>query len=275
MPTLSNKKVAQATSLLQKLVRKVDNGDEILTAYELHRTNKTKHIRGSYVYVPQGTTHQLDTETETALLAAINRAKSKSQRGVDEIAKGIGEAGKEAKAADRDGDGKLSDAEAKKVRSPLGKSLVAFARVHGGDSISDFKIDVAPVKVYVPKRPFVAPKNKTAPELVEALLRHFNDWGNDNHVGIGSRESTRHVLATAEAEGITRAIAKLPETTAKAVLREFSKRIKQPDYRGNGFEPKRVYVMPKAVGLFDKLAKKLGVTASFVGNPVAPKFDFY
>lgn len=276
MSKISTQRVSNAGKLLQNLLKKVDNGDEVLTEFEIHKLNKTHYQRGSRVYVTGAPgKQQFDPATEGALIAAINKVKSRSERSLDGIISGVGEAALELKQANLDRDGYLSDDEQKKVKSKLGKSLLEFARVHGGDSVSDFKIKVPLAKVYVPKRAFAPPANATAKAMVEALVKHFNDFGNDNHVGLGSRVATRYVLSTIETQGVAAAIAKLPAATAKATLRELSRRIKQADPSGPEFEPKRIYVQPKAVPILDKLAKSLGVRASFVGVAKAPSFNFY
>jgi ribosomal protein L22 len=109
---------------------------------------------------------------------------------------------------------------------------------------------------------------------VEKLVTHYNSWANDNSMhGTRPASITRYVLGPAETKAIAIHIAKQPTSTAKALLRELSKRINQADDRG--FDPKRIYVEPKAEKLLEAVAKKVGLTLDFKGDPKAPKFDYF
>ena len=130
-------------------------------------------------------------------------------------------------------------------------------------------------EVYVPSRPFVAPNSGTTAEYLEKLVTHYNSWANDNSMhGTRPGSITRYVLGPEETKAIAVHIAKQPSSTAKALLRELSKRINQAD-NDRTFITKRIYVEPKAEKLLDAVGKKFGLTLDFKGDPKAPKFDYY
>ena len=271
MPSIPIKRISSAAALVQKLVDKVDNGDATLTVAEFKRVNPgwQPQVRGQ----PRVYKGSLDAETDAVLLAAINRAKTRGDRSTTGIKSGIQEVVDEFKKADADGDGKLSDAEQKKVKSPLGLSLAAFATLHGGDSISDFKLP-AVAGVYVPKTPFVMPRGATSMGIVDALVKHFNAFSNDNRVNDATHTPTRFVLGEVEAKGIAAEIAKMPQTTAKGVLAAFAQRIQMNDT--TDFKPPRIWIdNAKGIAAFDALAKGLGVKADFQGKPGAPSYNFW
>src|SRR5262249_14537127 len=158
-------------------------------------------------------------------------------------------------------------AEQKKVKTALGRALLAFAAKHGTSTVRSFRLAAPDQTTWQPKTPFKPPAGATPEALVDTLMQHFNAFSNDNRSGPGPDGVTRFAAGPREAKGGVAALAPLPAATAKATLRALSKRILMADDRGRGFKPRRIWIDPKAVPLVEKLAAKLGVKASFRGDP--------
>jgi hypothetical protein len=205
-----------------------------------------------------------------ALVHAVNRAKNEGHSTLEGVAKAIDDARKEIQAANSDGNTKLSVTEQKKVKTVMGRSLLGFAYLHAKDKLSDFSW--TPEKIYVPSRPFRAPYRATAGEHVQALVKHFNAFSNDNK-GAGANNISRFVMGDVEAGGMAKEIEKLSPTFGRAVLRALEDRIQQdPNAIG---DPQRVYLSPSAQDLMDAVAKKFRVRCDFAGDPRPPQFDYY
>jgi hypothetical protein len=269
MANVSMKRVAAGAKLLKSLIKKVDNGDGTLTASEVDRAFGVKRGRPA----PQEAVVALQ-----AVKAAVNKVKVKSDRSVEGIVGAVDDAHGEVKSANADKSASLSDAEAKKVKTTLGKELLKFSREHGDDALSEFKLAARPPE-YVPTKPFRAPTSGGAKAWVEAAIKHYNGWANDNSPGYsvprGQQNPSRWVYGLTETRGLAKEIAALAPAKARAALRELSKRIMQPDYRSQNWTPKRLYVDAKGQAVLNALAKKLNVTVSFKGDPKAPAYDYY
>jgi hypothetical protein len=270
MADMKLKRVQSGAALVKKLLEKADNGDQTLTVGEVDKALGPSNP-------PPGTrpdTWSADLATRSVLTAAVNKTKSTGDRTLDGIKKGVDAAFKEIKAADLDGDGALTVAEQKKVKTNLGKLLMGFAEAHGDKSVTWFKIKPGE-EMYVPKRPFRAPANATASAWVDAAVKHFNGFSNDNSThGRRPDSITRYVLGTTEAKGIVSELEKLTATKARAALRALDKRINT----GNPLrieDPKRVYLDEGGQKVMGALAKKLGISVDLKGEPKAPKFDYY
>jgi hypothetical protein len=104
--------------------------------------------------------------------------------------------------------------------------------------------------------------------LATNLIKKFNVEKNDNKAfsGWSHKEwTTRTVLGSAESKKILTAVKKLSVTDQKAVLKAIAKRIDK-----TGGSVGSLYIQPEGQALFKKLADKLGVKASFVGNARPP-----
>lgn len=272
MAEITMKRLQSGSTLLKKLLEKSDNGDGTLTANEVKQAAGAYGGRFGRTLPPDQWT--IDPKTMEALLAAVNKKKSAGERSVTAIKKGVDEAFKEIKAANLDKNTKLSAAEEKKVKTALAKKLVAFSRAHGGKSASSFELNPRVQDVYVPSKPFRPPSTFTAGGYVKALVKHFNSYSNDNSQhGPRPQSITRFVLSKTEVQGMVKELAKLPDAKAKSALKYLSDWIQQKPNAGQG-EP-RVWVEPPGVPPLNALAKKLGISPNFVGDPAAPKFDYY
>lgn len=107
----------------------------------------------------------------------------------------------------------------------------------------------------------------TPREQAENLVWYFNQRANDNRwPKWAGRIISRNVLGLAEAKAVTQKLSSLPPAKAKALLRALS------DWIVKG-GPGCLYLLPEAVKPFDDLAKKLKVTASFVGPKATPRLS--
>ena len=241
-PTLTNKQLTTAATLLTSILKKADNGDGVMTAVEVRLADI--RFKGAADPVAAG-----------ALTNAVNRAKNDGSRELGGIAKAIDDALKE-------------NLTGKKPQTVLGKALLAFAQAHAGDKLSDFT--TTPEKIYVPTRPFRAPQNATPEAWVTALATHVNAFSNDNKSG---SQSTRLVMGAVETSGMTKEIEKLSPAFAKAVLRALEARIQLPkDYLG---DPKRIYLTADGQALMAATARKVGGSYNFVGIAAPPAFNYF
>jgi hypothetical protein len=104
--------------------------------------------------------------------------------------------------------------------------------------------------------------------VANQLIKKFNVDQNDNKAFSGwsrSTWTTRTVLGAAESKKILTAVKKLPLAQQKAVLKAIAGRIDK-----TGGTVGSLYIQPDGQSLFKKLADKLGVQASFVGNARPP-----
>lgn len=257
MATMKLTQVKAAAALAERVARKADDGDEVLTTQEVDRLEK------------QG---QIDAATAAMLRTAIALAKNQGDQTLEGIAKALLSTRDRIVTFDKNKDRQLDDKEQKRVRTKAGAALLEFARQHGKQKIGSFKLKPDGKDLWVPRRPFRVPPNALPDQIVNALMTHFNGRANDNYAAANA--PTRFVVGDAEAKGIAGAIAKMPAAQARDVLKELSARIQQPDYRGT-WNPMRIFLADKAAERIEALAKKLGVRANFRGQPGAPKYDYY
>lgn len=272
MADLKLKRVQSGASLVKKLLDKADNGDEVLTLKEVKKSYNGDGGRWGATLTPDVWT--VDVKTADVLQAAVNKLKVTGDRSVESIKKGVDETLKELKAADLDKDGALSAAEQKKVKTKLGKTLLAFSEAHGERSVTWFKLKPGE-ELYVPTRPFRAPANATAAKWIDACVKHFNGYSNDNSKhGRRPDSITRYVLGGTEARGVAGELEKLTPAKAKAALRALSDRINTPRPLAPE-DPVRIYLDAEGQKVLVAAAKKLGITVDLKGEQRAPKFDYY
>ncbi len=272
IPAPTDKKTIQsAGKLLEQLVGALDNEDEVLTIAELDKIQWANDDRSSAMRDHP----QFDGVTYDALSAAIHKMKSAADRSVTGIQAGIREAVAELVARDANGDGKFTGTELKFQKTRLAEVLLVFSAAHGKKKLADFPFEKPEGKIYVPTRPFRAPSGGSAGEFVDALVKHFNAFSNDNGGGYSGSDTTRIVMGAVETNAVVKEIEKLSPTRAREVLTALSGRILQGDYRGDGWNPKRIWIQPSAVGQVEALAERLGVNKSFRGAAAAPSYDYY
>ncbi len=261
MSSISMKRIHRALALIPKLARKADDGDEVLTKRELDRLTRKE---------PKMRRPQLDAVTGEVLRAGVAVTKNIGDRSVDGFPLVVAKMKPEILEANKDGAAVLDDKAQKRVKSRFGRAVLAFARQHGLKTLAAFKIVPSTAELWLPKKAFSVSASATPDAVLDALLRHFNGRANDNRES--SVNITRYVIGDAEAKGMVAAIAKLPKSRAKAVLRALRARIQTNAY---GMDPKPVYLPSRAEKRVTALAKKLGVGGSFHGNPQAPKYNYY
>lgn len=249
--------LVKAANLMIAIIKKADNGDDVMTPVEL--TRAAVAFKG-----------QRDTVMQAALMHAINNAKNSGDRTVEGVVKVIEAAKGAVLALNKNGDSTLSPEELGRARRVIDQALISVAEQRPGAKVSDYT--VTPEKIYVPSRPFRAPPNATAAAYVQALTEHFDAFSNDNK-GAGARNISRYVMGEVETAGMAKEIAKLPLSFRKAVLKALEARVQQnPNEIG---DPQRIYFTPQAEPLLAKLAKDAHVSCNFKGVARPPQFDYY
>ncbi len=257
IPELSKAQVDRGAKLLTDLLAKLDNGDQVMTTTELSRAKVS--------YKGDESKGQL----HTTLWTAINRASNKGSRDLEGIANEIELARKEIHAGNTDGKAAISGTEQMRANSVLGEALRGFIHAHKDDKVSDFKI--TPEPIYVPSRPFRAPYRASAGEWLQAAVKHFNSFSNDNK-GAGADNISRYVMGEIEAKGIAKEVAKLSPTFGKSVMKALEERVQQ----GQGVtDPQRIYLTGEGQTPLLAVAKDLSVKVNLQGDPRPPSFDYY
>ncbi len=171
--------------------------------------------------------------------------------------------GKRIKAADKDGDGQLSDTEQKSLRTNGERGLVQFALAMKGKSAGDFDLKTT----LPPEKPGFFDYRGTPVQVCENLLKAFSRKSNDNFwpTWSGLKTPSRYVLDSNEAKAMVGALKKLFDGKQKSVLQALSDRTQMS---GVGC------VSPDAAAqaIFKDYAKSLGMnTLPFKGPVTAPK----
>ncbi len=244
-----------AAKVLTSLVKDLDNGDGLMRDHEIENADITY----------QG---MVDAVTTKTLVTAANRASNAGALTVDEVIAQIEKARLEVLKNNTSATTKLTTDE-QKASTTLGKQLIMFANVHQGHTRGDF--DFTAEAIYVPSRPFRAPRNGTADDFVTAVVNHFDAFSNDNKIP-GSRTPARIVMAEVEAAAVAKEIGKLAPAFAKQVLKALEARVQLPNALS---DPPRVFFTAEAVDELKKVAKKFHVACDFEGDPRPPHFDFY
>jgi len=251
MSNVKIKDVSRGATLLKKIIERSDR-------------NLDGAVRGSEVVgiKPKNcpTTGPKWGVAQQAAQGVQKFAQSKGSVTVEDVKKAVDEVAKRVKAADLDGDGFLSDAEAKKLTSLAEKRFANFVANHAGDSIDDFEIP--------PQKEAKRPSFKwsgTPAEVCTSLLNAYSDPKNDNFwPSWAGKGASRYVVKSAEAKEMVKALEPLYTSRRKAVLTELSNRTLDSHFGC-------VSCDAGARAVFEKLAKELGVTGLEFKSPVAPK----
>jgi hypothetical protein len=253
MPSLKLTDVTKAASLLKKVVDRAD----VLKDGALSR----EEIR----YLGQeakGVTK--NPATLAALQGAHGFGRATGPQPLADVKRSIDDLKARVRAADKDGDGVLSEAEQRKLKTAGERSLLGFVGVAKNHQVSDFAMPAPP--------PEHRPRFKwsgTPAEVAQSLLAAFSVRSNDNHWPTWGTPyekrgmSARYVIDAAEAKEMVQTLKNLYPARQKSVLTELAGRTAQ-----SGFGC--AAVTPKAKPLFDAYAKSLGVSSLKFRNPAAP-----
>lgn len=246
--------VGSAASLLKDIARKADTDfDGVLSYADIRAVLRavqdgnvlSRALGGVFGYAKS------QARTATVTLAQFNQA-------VDVMRAAV-------LAVDKDGSGDLSPSEWTKLgRKKTASAFYDFSTLYRDrtDGPINFLFDHdgdLPVSARDP----ITKKGK-ALQVAQRIVWFHNQRANDNRwPKWAGRVISRDVLEVAEAKSVVAEIGRLPPAKAKSVLRALSSWI-------TAGGPGCLYLKPDAVPLFDALAKKLGVKASFVGPRTAP-----
>lgn len=253
MPSIKLTDVTKAASLLKKVVDKADVfKDGALSREEIR-------------YLGQAATGATkDPKTLAALQGAHGHGKATGPQPLADVKKSIDELKARVRAADKDGDGLLSEAEQRKLRTSGEKGLLGFVGVAKSHQVSDFTMPPPP--------PENRPRFKwsgTPAEVCQSLLAAFSIRSNDNHWpswGVPPEQrgmSARYVIDTSEAKEMVQALKNLYPARQKSVLTELARRTEHSTFGCAA-------VTPKARPLFEAYARSLGLSSLEFKNPAAP-----
>lgn len=254
MPRLKLTDVTRSASLLKKLVEKAD-------------TNKDGAVRsGEVAALSPNQTRGNPAPPQLQLRSAIDGARrfamSKGSVEVPDIQKAVDEIARRVKAADKDGDGFLSDAEQNALDTVAAKRFVAFAAEHKNSKVGDFTF--APQRT---PRPPPFSWAGTPSQVCSSLLNAFSDRKNDNFWpdwGSPTKGASRYVLSKAEAQKMVTALTPLYASRQKAVVAELAARSAKSEFGCVSFDA-------GARAVFTAYAAQLGVQGLKFESPGAPK----
>lgn len=252
MPTIKLTDVTRAATLLKKVVDKADVfKDGALSREEIRYLGQA--ARGA----------TKDARTLAALEGAHGHGRATGPQPLPEVRKSIDELKARLRAADADGDGALSEAEQRKLRTKGEKGLLGFVDVAKRHQVSDFTMPPPP------------PENRprfrwsgTAAEVCQSLLAAFSIRANDNHWptwGVPPEQrgmSARYVIDSAEAKEMVQALKNLYPARQKSVLTELARRTERSAFGCAA-------VTSAAKPVLDAYARSLGLSLAF-RNPAAP-----
>lgn len=254
MPKLKLTDVTRSAVLLKKLVEKADtNRDGAIRSGEVTALSPAAN---------RGNPSPPQLQLRSAIDGARRFAMSKGSVEVADVKKAVDELAARVKAADKDGDGFLSEKEQQSISTVGARRLVGFARAHAGSKVSDFTFQKPR-----PSKP--PPFNWSGPpsQVCASLLNAFSNRKNDNfwpEWGSPTPGASRYVLSKAEAEKMVNALTPLYASRQKAVLTELAGRSEKSEFGCVAFDP-------SARAVFERYAASLSVSGLKFGAPSAPK----
>jgi len=245
--------VSKAATLLKKLVDKADvNKDGAL---------RTKDLDGVAPANPKIPYPQKQYDLRSALHGVQRLAMSRGSVALPDVKKAVDEVAANVKAADRDQDGFLSDAEYRSLKTGAAKRFVDFVGGHAKDKVSDF--DFAPAKT---TKPYFSWKGTPA-QVCSSALEAFSSSSKNNYWpswGSPAKGAARYVLGAAEAKEMVKALEPLYASRQSAVLTELAGRTAESKFGC-------VSCDAGARKVFEQLAAKLGVKGLTFNAVAAPK----
>jgi len=253
MTTMKLSDVSRAATLLKKLVAKAD-------------TNRDGAVRNAEVTALSPQHPSAANPAQLLLRGAVQGAQryamSKGSVEVPDLVKAVDQFAASVKAADKDRDGVLSEAEYKALATMGAKRFVDFGAVHAHDKVSDFKLPVA----HEPAPPRFD-WSGTPKQVCTSLLAAHSSSKNDNFWPSWStteRGPSRYVLTRAEATRMVEALAPLYPSRQKAVLTELASRSARSEFGC-------VSCDAGARAVFQAAARQVNATGLRFGSPAAPK----
>jgi hypothetical protein len=249
--------LSRTAMLLKKLVERSDVNKDGAVRWEEARwgVDRKKGLGITHKGTPPGT----QTVSPAAVVeAAMRFSQSKGSSEVVAIKKSIDELVKRARAADRDGDGMITEVEMRRMPTAAEQQLVMFGSEYAHESLSDFNLPVQ----HDTRLPPFSPTG-TAAKVCTSLLNAFSDRKNDNFWG-SSEGASRFVLGASEAKKMLTALKPLAVAKQKAIITELARRTLKSEFGC-------VSVDPPARAAFVRYAATLGLTKLELKSPAAPK----
>lgn len=254
MPNFKVADVGRTAALIKKLVEKADtNGDGAVRNFEVDSLAKNP---------PRAETDPNKLDLRSAIQGAQRYAQAKGSVTVDSIKKAVDEIAASVKAADKNGDGVIGDAEYKALATLAAKRFVDFGTKHAGDKVTDFTFPAQ----HDPVRPRFNWAGTPA-EVCSSLLNAYSDPKNDNFWpawGSPSKTAARYVLTATEAKAMVKALEPLYASRQKAVITELSGRTSASTFGC-------VSCDAGARAVFQAYAKSVGVQGLTFASPRAPQ----
>lgn len=209
MPDFPLTRIASTARLLKQLIDRSDaNMDGALRRGEINGalTPKTISPSDKRVRIPALTLRSLQ-----------NFAQIKGSVQVTAVKAAVDEAVRRIRAADKDHDGILTEAEQRALRSGAEGGFVSFGLEFGKLHLKDFNLPPQHRGQLPPFR-----WSGTPEKVCTSLLNAFSERKNDNYWS--GQGPSRYVITTGEAKKMVAALQPLYPSRQKAVLAELSKR---------------------------------------------------
>jgi hypothetical protein len=247
MADIKLRDVNRAATLLKQVVGRADlNQDGAIRSGDLDKL--TAHgMSGDSVQIVSG------------IRGPLGRATANGDRSITSIKAAVDELKARARAADTDGDGTLSVAEQKKLKTTGDLRFLGFVAWSKGTTLSDLDF---PAKYTPPKPTFKW--SGTPAEVCTSLLRAESKSSNDNHWPDWANLDgpSRYVIDGGEAKAMVKALGQLYINRQKAVLTELASRTQM-------FNPGCVSPTNAGKAVLEAYAAKLGLSLDFQ-QPSAP-----
>ena len=251
-------KVADLTAgaaLLKKLVERSDANRDGAVRWEEARWGVDRQ-KGIGVHLKRG--EKFGSQAAQAIESAVRFTQGTTGSSqIKDIKTAITELSRRVRAGDRDKDGFISEAEARRFTTGGESQLALFTGKYAKKKLEDF---VLPVQRDT-RLPAFSWKG-SAKQVTSSLLNAFSDRKNDNFWG-RSGGASRFVLGADEAKKMVAALKPLYPSRQEAVLTELSSRTLESKFGC-------VSVNAGARAVFEKYAQDLGVTGLEFLSPKAP-----
>ena len=184
--------VARTASLLKKLVAASDVNQDGAVRWQEARWGVDR-TKGEGITAKRPTAGQKTILPSAAIEAVVHFSQAHGSSQVPDLKKTIDELARRAKAADRDGDGFISDNETRAMSSGAEQAFVAFGKQYAHSNLTDFNLPQTHIGT-LPKFSWTG----TAEKVCSSLLNAFSDRKNDNFWP-GGTGASRFVLSNSEA----------------------------------------------------------------------------
>ena len=252
MPNFKISDVNRTAALVKKLVEKADiNSDGAVRNSEVSSLAKSARAE----------TDPKKIELRSVIMGAQRYAQSKGSTTIESIKKAVDDIAASVKAADKNGDGVITNREYDALATLAAKRFVDFGTQHAHDKVSDFTFPTG----RTPSKPSFNWKGTPA-AVCTSLLNAHSESKNDNFWpkwGSPGPGPSRYVLSATEARQMVAALEPLYASRQKAVITELASRTTESKFGC-------VSCDAGARAVFAAYAKKVGVQALRFGAPRAP-----